>query len=262
MTAAPTSAAGRGDARWTGGFAGAVASEWTKLWSVWSSWLCLASGPVLMAIFCVYYGGIAAFNDAPAQPVGNAPTTAMVVVQFAVAALAMQMVSGEYATGSIHATLLWVPRRGRLLLAKALPAAVVSFVAGVLNGAFGVVVGWLAFAGHATFDPAEVAVELVLIGVYAALVGVFAIGVAAAVRSAAGTLTLAFTVLGGLPAGLLIAGTEPMTTLYDYVPSTGGLHLMQLHEHPYPPAIGFVVVLGWVAAAYLVGLLILRKRDA
>jgi ABC-2 type transport system permease protein len=255
---------GGATARATGpaGLTGAVAAEWTKVWSVWSSWLILVTAPGLMGIFCVYYGGSAAFNEARVQPVGNAPTTAMIVVQFAVAALAIQMVSSEYATGSIRTTLLWVPRRGRLLLAKALPAAAVSFVVGVLNGALGVAVAWVTFAGHASFDAGKVALEVLLIGVYSALVAVFAVGAAAAVRSAAGALTVVFTVFGGLPTGLLVAGAEPMTTLYDYVPSTAGLHFMQGHSEPYPPLVGLAIVVLWVAAGYVAGLVVLRRRDA
>src|SRR5690606_28686835 len=50
-----------------GGFAGAIASEWTKLWSVRAAYLCLLAGLAITGVFTYYYASIARINEHPME---------------------------------------------------------------------------------------------------------------------------------------------------------------------------------------------------
>lgn len=137
------------------GFAGAVACEWTKLWSVRAPYLCLLAGLTMTGVFTSYYASIARINGHPVEPVGNAAASSAVLVQFAVVVLATVAVTSEYSTGSVRASLLWVPRRHRVQAAKALVVGVVAFVAGTVFAVVGTAVAWGPFGGRASLRPAR-----------------------------------------------------------------------------------------------------------
>jgi ABC-2 type transport system permease protein len=246
------------------GLSHAVVSEWTKLRTVRSTWFCLLVSMVLMGIYAFYYGRLAAIADDPIQPVGNAPKSAMVLVQFAFVVLAMQVVTSEYSTNSIRSTLMWVPVRARLLAAKSVLVGAVTFVAGCVLGLEGVLVAWpsFSFSEYATFHPGEVLGDIALTGLYAALISIFTIGISFALRSAAGVLATVFMILAALPGTLLAAGSDIMIKIYHYLPTSAGGHFMKGEHDPYGPVAGFLIVVGWALLSCLIGYTVLRKRDA
>ncbi|MFD7507250.1 ABC transporter permease [Streptomyces sp. NPDC059850] len=246
-----------------GGFAGAFTSEWTKLWSIRTPYACLLVGLIVTGIFTFYYGSIARINDKPIQPVGNASASSVILVQFVFLVLAMTTVTSEYATSSVRTSLLWVPVRHRVQMAKALLNAVVGFVCGVLYGAVGVAVAWGPFRGHATFDASKVVAQVLAIGVYCALIGVFAVGVSFALRTAAGALSVLFLVISALPSMLVGLGGSVLLTINDYMPQTAGGYFMTGNgDGPYPDAVGLLITLAWAVVAHIAGVYVLRKRDA
>ena len=94
-----------------GGLRGAVASEWTKLWSLRSTWWCLVSGAALLGLSALTLGG---GNGQPAQRRGEGSDatgrgvggiSAVTFAQFAFLTVAMLAVTGEYASGGIRVTL-------------------------------------------------------------------------------------------------------------------------------------------------------------
>ncbi|MFF9017426.1 ABC transporter permease [Streptomyces sp. NPDC014870] len=252
--------AGRGA---PGGFAGAIASEWTKLWSVRAPYLCLLAGLAITGVFTYYYASISRINDDPIQPVGNAAASSAVLVQFAVVVLATVAVTSEYSTGSVRASLLWVPRRDRVQAAKALVAAVVAFVAGTVFAVMGTTVAWVAFDGRASFDAGQSLRQVLAVGLYQALVAVLTVGVAFATRHAAGALSLLLTLLWALPSVLLGLGGPALADVNDHLPYGSGDHFMRVgSEAPHAPLTAVLVVAAWAAAAHLTGLYVLRRRDA
>ncbi|WP_405823906.1 ABC transporter permease [Streptomyces sp. NBC_00838] len=245
-----------------GGFAGAVAAEWTKLWTVRAASVCLVAGALLMGVFTFYYGAIARINDHPVQPVGNAPVAAAVLVQFVVVVLAMTTVTSEYATAAVRATLLWVPVRHRVELAKAVVTAGVAGAAGVLFGGLGTAVAWASFGGRATFDTGRMLGQVVLLGCYLGLVAALTVGVSFALRTPAAVLTVLFLLLYGVPTVLVGLGGETLRAVGDHLPHGAGTHAMLGDDAPYPRVVGFLIVAGWAAAGHLVGREVLRRRDA
>ncbi|MFJ8668859.1 ABC transporter permease [Streptomyces sp. NPDC093600] len=244
-------------------FAGALAAEWTKLWSVRTSYVCLLAALPATGVFTFYYGSIARINEHAVQPVGDAAVSSTVLVQFAVVILATITVTGEYTTTSMSASLLWVPVRWRLQLTKALVAGVVSFTAGTVSAAVGMVAAWGPFSGHASFDAGTAAGQALAVGLYYALVAVLTVGASFATRHAAGALTVLFTLLWAMPSMLVGLGGPVLLTVNDWLPHSAGLHFMRdSADAPYPPIVAVAVLGAWTLAAQLAGLYRLRRRDA
>ncbi|WP_234361766.1 ABC transporter permease [Plantactinospora sp. BB1] len=253
-----------------GGLRGAVASEWTKLWSVRSVWWCLLSGVLLMAATA---GQLAIYvangntdddpaNDRGVLPVGRIAIDAVELTQFAVIALALLVITSEYANGTIRTTLQWIPSRARLLLAKTAVVAGVTFGTGVLLGGIGAAVAAPVLGEWGRFAPGETVGDVLGLAGYLALIAVFTLGLGAALRSAVGTLVTVFLLLAIVPTTLRLPDLGPLNAIADALPGSAGLHFLRGESENYPAAVGLVIVLGWAVAALLAGLAVLRRRDA
>lgn len=262
-TASPRGAAG-GQGRGTvGGFIGAITGEWTKLWSVRVPYSCLLAGLATTGVFTYYYAAIARINERPIQPVGNAAAASALLAQFAVVIMATVAVTSEYSTGSVRASLLWVPRRHRVHAAKAVVVGGVAFVAGTGFAVVGMAVAWGAFGGRASFAAGTAIGQVLAVGGYQALVAVLTVGVSFATRHAAGALSILVTLLWALPSLLLGLGGPTLAAVNDHLPHGAGDHFMRVGtQAPHTAATSVLIVAAWAAAAHLVGLYVLRRRDA
>ena len=132
MTAVPASAPATSDGRQVPAsvvLRRAMAAEWSRLWSVRSTWWCLLAGAVLMVLM----GGAAGADYAgDPTPVWWAGEFAIVPGQLAFHLLVVLTITNEYATGMIRSSLQWVPRRGLLLAARAIVVVGVATTAAVL----------------------------------------------------------------------------------------------------------------------------------
>ncbi|MGW4486760.1 ABC transporter permease [Amycolatopsis sp. NPDC004368] len=254
-----------------GGLSGAIASEWTKLWSVRGTWWSLAGGVLLMLLYSAV-SGLSNRGDGSGLP--NAPHDIVVggaiyLTEFCVIAVATLFVTSEYASGSIRSTLQWVPVRSTLALAKAAVLVPVLF-------AYGVVVSLLGMATSAVLMPGEVITTTfgdgltatAGMGAYFALLGVLCAGVGFALRSAAGTIVVVMVLLLPLPM-LLSAYVAP--EIMNYFPAfagingmvpAGGTNPMMGGTAPHSPIVGVLICLVWAAAGLFVGTSVLKKRDA
>ncbi|MFG3436521.1 ABC transporter permease [Nonomuraea sp. NPDC047897] len=256
-----------------------VAAEWTKLWSVRSTLWCLAGTAAATVLSAVTLSASRA-TDLVREGVTSArlPATEGVIsgttfAQLVMVTLGMLAVTSEYAAGSIRGTLQAVPVRGRMMAAKALVVAPVMFATGVLAGglAAGATYALLSmpvFGGFVTLDAGETAVDLLRLGVFAALVSLIALGVGTALRGAAGALTVTFMLLFGMPMALLMTGSPVAVEAAMRLPMFAGLAFMDSADNltggpiPYPPGEGLVWLLGWTTTALAVGHAVLRRRDA
>ncbi|MDQ3405471.1 MAG: ABC transporter permease [Actinomycetota bacterium] len=234
-----------------GGLPGAVASEWTKLWSVRSTYWCLVAAVFLMGSSVAINGfsiasqherGIA---DSLSRTVTQLPTeTVIYLVQFALSAMAALMIGSEYAHGSMRSTLQWVPIRWRVPVAKSAVVAPVLFVVGTLLALLGV---WLAEvtldSAAMPYTTADVMETAFLIGLYLALLGMMTIGIGTAVRGIAGTLVILFMLLMVVPIVLRASGSDLLRDLSHFIP-------------------GIAVLAAWAIAALALGIRRLRKDDA
>ena len=146
----PTPAAGYRPAN----FADAVLSEWTKIRTLRSTFFTLAA----TVVFVVGLGALISYEGSvhyTAQDGLWDPTSislsGLVIGQLTIAVLGVLAITGEYSTGMVRTSLAAVPRRGRLLAAK----AVVFGAVAVLSGRTGELGGVLSRPTHDQRPPAH-----------------------------------------------------------------------------------------------------------
>jgi ABC-type transport system involved in multi-copper enzyme maturation permease subunit len=248
----------------------AAASEWTKLWTVRSSWLNIIGGALLTGLLGIQFGFSTAYENthlaegqlAEKAAVGSVGISAVIVVQVVLAAFAMLPVTSEYATGSIRASLQWAPVRRNVVLGKALVLAPVLFAYGLLLAAIAAVSGGLAMGEWANWDLATLVVDLVSIAGYLTLAGLFTAGIAFIIRSTAGTLTAAFLLLLVLPMMLGQSSIKALQWLAVLLPGGAGQNFLSGETDLLSPTLSFVVLVLWAGGGLLAGMRILQRRDA
>ncbi|MER6938247.1 ABC transporter permease subunit [Nocardioides sp. NPDC127514] len=258
-------------------FLAAISSEWTKLWSVRSTWWCLIGAAALMALYSVPLGFDAADPNLELSHadqllhVEEVATAGMLFTQFALIALALLTVTSEYASGSMRTTLQCEPRRGRVLVAKLLVVEVVALVAGALLALLGAGLGYLTAGDYGVFDVSAVAEVAGRMSVYMGAVVALAIGLAVALRSTAGALVVAFLALFLLPMVLMMSGMDLMTEVSYYLPGTAGTEYLGVgiatifgleDGLPYDGNGGLGLLAGWSVVTLLAGYVVFRRRDA
>lgn len=259
---------------------GSVRAEWVKFRSVRSTWWGLATALVLM----VATAAMAAVNTASGMDRGSIPEAAVPasemavygavwVVQFALIGVGLTFVTAEYASGSIRSSLQVVPARWRLLTAKAVVSGAVVFAAALVISAAGTLTAHLVLlhpllGDHGTLDPAETVVNLLRCAVFLTLICLLSLGAGTALRSTAAALTTVFLLILGLPAMLMLSGSELLFELFVRLPFTAGVAFLDSGFVVGPldgmlsSAGGLVVLMFWAAAALAVGALVLHRRDA
>jgi ABC-2 type transport system permease protein len=110
------------------GFADTLGSEWAKLRTVRSAAWTLAAMAACVVGVAVFVGATGSLQ--PHDTVLGGSLTGAALGLLVAASFGVLVMSGEYATGMVRATLLACPRRGTVLGAKALVTAVTLFVAG------------------------------------------------------------------------------------------------------------------------------------
>lgn len=245
----------------------AVGAEWIKLWTTRTIWWALLAALVLMLAGAGQYAVYATNGDLPADllrdgrtPAGTVAVLAVAVAQLAFVALAMLTVTSEYSTGTMRATLSWIPSRGRLLTAKCAVVAAVTFVAGAVAGLLGALVAVPVLGDDGTNG--GIARASLAIGGYLTLLAVLATGLAAALRGPVVTLVILLLLVVVLPPILQGPGLAVLDAIADALPGVAGDHFLRGDTDPYPPAVGLLILAGWAGAAVLAGWAALQRRDA
>ncbi|MER6991369.1 ABC transporter permease [Saccharopolyspora hirsuta] len=255
----------------TGKLGGAVASEWTKLRSVRSTWICLAGAAALAAAYSLIMAASARSlqsaggpNTAITSALDNATTGVLFVADIAVVTLAAMVITTEYATRTILPTLQAVPLRRRVLLAKSLVLLPILFVSGVLLTGIGVAAGSVVLGEFADpLEPAGVLGRAVAVGAYLALSGVLVVGLGAVVRHVAGTIAVSIVVVFGVPMMLQVTSIPLLVSAAELFPGPAGMVLAGVADfNAYGPLTALLVLIGWAVAGYAIGFAALRARDA
>jgi hypothetical protein len=248
-------------------------SEWSKLWSLRSTWITVALGSVVLLAIGLIASSTFTPGQTQAGPGPAIPTDAVGLALsgtnlalLVIGVLGVMFAAGEYTTGLIKATLSAVPGRLPVLAAKALVVGAVSLAAATV-GAF------LAFLLGGSVVPDSIALtlgdhgvvrSLLGAGLYLGLVGVLGVGLGVLLRSVAGGVAVlvgAFLLLPGLT-GLLPDSWND--AIGPYLPSNAGDSMMSLTtgDGSLSPGAGLTAMVVWVvfvvgAAAYR-----LRRSDA
>ena len=200
----------------------------------------------------------------------------------AVAVVAATFITAEYRRGLIRTTLAASPRRGRVLAAKAIVVAAVTFVAGLAAAIVAVAVGdQLASAKGFYVYPVTGLTEVRVVAGTAALLAVgavFALGAGALLRRSAVAVTAVIVavvfpyilaVAAVLPTGAAdwllrltpAAGFAIQQSVTAY-PQVTGLYTPNSGYFPLSPWAGFAVLCAWAAAALGLAIVLVRRRDA
>jgi ABC-2 type transport system permease protein len=196
--------------------------------------------------------------------------------QVAVVVLAGLTMTSEYSTRMIHSTFLANPRRIQVLTAKAGVVALTVVAAGTLSVLASLIVGEFVLRANGLtpengYQPLSLSDAPTLRAaagtvLYLALIALFSLGVATAIRDTAGAITAVLGMLFAFPILAQLVGDPQWSKwLGRLAPMTAGLSVQAtrgLRSLPIGPWAGLGVVAAYAAAALLLGGILLRVRDA
>jgi ABC-type transport system involved in multi-copper enzyme maturation permease subunit/regulation of enolase protein 1 (concanavalin A-like superfamily) len=201
----------------------------------------------------------------------------------ALGVVAALFITAEYRRNLIRVTFAASPRRGRVLAAKAVVLAAVSFVVGVIGAAAGVLLGTaIAHARGYYVFPVSGATEVKVIigtGLFAAVAAVLALAVGAIVRRGAAAVAIVIVAIAvpiflaisaALPLGAAdwvlrvtpAAGIALQQAYTQYGQVTGVIYSPLSGYYPLSWWAGLLVMCAWAAAALAGAAYLLRRRDA
>jgi ABC-2 type transport system permease protein len=238
-------------------------SEWSKLWSLRSTWITLGLG----LVFMVGFGLIAAVQFKSRISSGQhidadfAKATAVSLslfgtsfAQLALGVLGVLVTVGEYSTGMIRSTLAAVPRRLPVLWSKSAVFGVVALVVGI-TGAF---ITFLFASGIVSGTPAALTLgdagvlrSLLGAGLYLGLVGVIGTALGSLLRSVAAGISVLVGALMLVPGLISLLPSAWQNGISPYLPSHAGESMFALHHaaNTLTPTAGLAVFLGWTVLA-------------
>ncbi|MGY1808796.1 ABC transporter permease [Blastococcus sp. SYSU D00669] len=238
-----------------------LASEWTKLRSLASTWWCAAVHVVVVLALGLL--GAAITDDAPRADFAVAVAlTGFGFGQLVLVVLGVLTGAGEWTSGSAVSSFTAVPRRTRLLLAKTVVVALFAAVLTVLAeiGCVFAARTLTAVPGGIPLLDAGVLRALGLQVAAAALVVVLSVALGAALRSSAGGIGLATGLVLLLPPILAAEGGRVTELLSEALPALRvGEDAFLAGAEGWP--LGTAVVAAWAAGGWLVAALLLERRD-
>ena len=255
-------------------FGDVLRSEWTKLRSVRSTFwaltvtvvLGIALGAVISAVTARSYAKFSVSEKLSWDPTGVSGA-GMAFAQLAIAVLGVLCISSEYSSGMIRTSLIAVPRRGRVLAAKSLVFAGVTFVVGEVTSFVAFFLGQALISGHAPHaalgDPG-VARAVEGAGLYLAALAVLSVAAATLLRhpaAAIGCMMAVVLVLPLIDQALPDSWRNPVTEFWPTL-AVGDLTSVHHSAHTLQPWAGFGVMCLFVAIVYAIAWTLLDRRDA
>ena len=255
-------------------FGDVLRSEWTKFRSVRSTFwaltvtvvLGIALGAVISAATAHSYAKFSVSEKLSWDPTGVSGA-GMAIAQLAIAVLGVLCISSEYSSGMIRTSLIAVPKRGRVLAAKSLVFAGVTFVVGEVTTFVAFFVGQALISGHAPHaalgDPG-VARAVAGGGLYLAALAVLSVAAGTLLRHPAAAIACMMAVVLVLP---LIAQALPdswRNPVTEFWPTQAGSQLTSVYHsaHTLQPWPGLSVMCLFVAIVYAIAWMLLDRRDA
>ncbi len=255
-------------------FGDVLRSEWTKLRSVRSTFwaltvtvvLGIGLGALISAVTAHGYARFSAAEKVSWDPTGVSQA-GVAIASLAIVVLGVLCISSEYSSGMIRTSLISVPKRGRVLAAKALVFAGVTFVVGEVTCFAAFFVGQAIISSHAPHaalgDPG-VARAVVGGGLYLAALAVLSVAVGTLLRRPAAAITCMVAllfVLPGIAQALPDSWRNPVT---EFWPTQAGSQLTSVYHsaHTLQPWPGFGVMCLFAAIVYAIAWTLLDRRDA
>jgi ABC-2 type transport system permease protein len=260
-------------------FSGLLASEWTKIRSVRSTFWTLILFVLITLGFTALFTWLTVANwNGPKAAARNAriildPVSFILgaglgLGQLTLCVLGVLVITTEYSTGVIRSSLLAVPRRLWMLAAKCVVFAVLLFVLGELISFGSFFIGAAILHSHVPVSLSDHNVTRAVLGsgLYLTVLGLFSLAIGGIIRHTAGAITTAIGVVFVLP---ILSGLLPSSWgahVNGYLPEQAGTLIGQA----VPPAggnvlsawEGFGVFCLWAVVLLAIAAYLLQKRDA
>ncbi len=278
MTVAPTTFPDPPEGHY--GPVGQLRSEWTKLRTVRSTtWTLVVTVIAVVGIGALATAVTAAHwrNGGFVDRVGFDPTArslaGLFLGQIAIGVLGVLVMSAEYSTGTIRATLAAIPNRPLVLACKAAVFGAVALVTSEILTFAAFLLGQALLKGttpYATLSQPGVLRAVAGAGLVLAVIGLFALGLATIIRHTAGAIAAFVGILLVLPLILQAFPVSVQRSIIKFMPLViaenmaatqptrgdfGGAVLLA-------PWTGFAFLCIYAVAALVIGGILLVRRDA
>ncbi len=248
-----------------------IHSEWIKFSTIKSTKytlgftaLAVIAMGVLLAAFSTSLMGPGAENAA-ADPTGTS-LAGVSIAQLILGILGALLITNEYSTGMIRASLTAVPSRLPVLWAKVIVFGTVSFVVMLVAVLISFVGGQALYdgaGGPASLSDPGVFRALVASAFFPAAIAIMGMALGALMRQTAAAIGVLFGVLFLAPVIFSLLG-QWIGDLSFYLPSSAGQAMGATMTLPgmLSPLMGLVVTVGWMAALLGGAAYVLKRRDA
>jgi ABC-2 type transport system permease protein len=249
-------------------------SEWIKLRTLRSTFFTMLAAIIAMVGFGFLFSYVFASQWTTMEPQRKADFSAITVplrgyflAQLAVGVLGVLVISGEYSTGMIRATLSAVPKRLPVLWAKAAVFAAATLTL-MLVSSFVAFLGGQLFLSSEHLDTtlsAPGAFRIVTgVALYLTVVGLLGVALGALIRNTAGAIAAVFGLLLVLPVLGEVLPSSWGKHITPYLPSNAGQALLNVTPDPggLAPWTGFGLFCLYAVAALAAAAILLRRRDA
>jgi ABC-2 type transport system permease protein len=190
------------------------------------------------------------------------------IAQFSIGVLGVLVISAEYSTGTIRATLCAAPKRSRVYAAKIVVFGVLSFVIAELTSFVAFFLGQYLLsspATHATLSSPGALRAVFGGGLFVCVLGLIAMGLGTVIRHTAGAISAFVGMLLIVP---LIVQALPYQLSIDvrkFLPDRIGVHMITTVGHEFnsfAPWTGMSILCLYAVGLLVIGLWLLERRDA
>src|SRR2546430_10017863 len=247
-------------------------SEWTKLRSVRSTRYSLIAavlftiglGTLAWPVCSHHYPSMTPGDKADFHP-REVHLVGVQLAQLAIGILGILVITAEYSTGMIRASMTAVPKRLPVLWGKALVYGLVTAALMIPAVLIAFVVGQSILSTHhinAACTDRGVARALFGAALYLTVVGLFGLGLGAIVRNTAGGIATFVAIMFVLPPLMNVLPTSWNDAASPYLPLAAGEAVMSTTPGNHlAPWAGLLLFFGYAATAIGVAAVLLRRPD-
>jgi ABC-type transport system involved in multi-copper enzyme maturation permease subunit len=248
-------------------------SEWTKLRSVRSTRWSLLIGivltialPAIAAAFITHnWAHMGAHDRADFNPL-DLGFAGVQLAQLAIGVLGVLVITAEYSTGMIRASMTAVPKRLPVLWGKAVVYGITTLVLMVPTILISFAVSQAILSRRSidiSWSHPGVTRAVIGAGLYVTVVGLFGLGLGAIIRNTAGGIAAFAGVMFVLPPLMNVLPAKWNSAASPYLPLQAGQAIMQTSSGSghLSPWVGFLLFCVYAAAALAVAAVLLVRRD-
>jgi len=258
------------------GLAGTLASEWTKIRSVRSTyWTLLA-----LVVVGVGLGALISWATdnhithlGHGAPLGfdatrRSQTAFTELGSLVLMVLGAMVITAEYSTGMIRTSLTTMPRRGSVFTAKLIVFTAVALVVSIITSFIAFFVGQALMHGTgraATISGPNVMRAVIGCALYVVVIGILSYAFGLIIRHTAGTISTMVGILFILPLITEVLPTDWINDITRWLPTTAAdaiLSTTVTQPNEFSAWGQLAVTAGYAVVVLIIGVTLFRKRDA